>query len=428
LEDAVAVGVWLLGPVEVTGSAVGAGSGLAGRERALLARLALDAGRPVGVERLIDDLWEEDPPAGARNTLQVYVSHLRRALGAGLVESRAGGYGLVLDRSAVDAHRFADLAATGAGLVSAGRAAEAVAVLDEALGLWRGDPLADLAGYGFARLEAARLGELRAGVVEELAAVELARGRHDRVVAEFGSLVEEFPFRERLRAAVMTALYRQGRAADALEVYRTGQVVLREELGLDPGPGLRALQAAILADDPGLVAAAPTARDVGAVPPPAPATVLLGRAGEVAAVAGLVADPGVRLVTVLGPGGTGKTRLVLEVAHYPPEVFAGAVVWVSLVGSDDPGLVLPAVGAALRLQAPDRGGAGRVRGCRRPGAAGPRQPRASPARCHTGGDRAAGRLPRADDPDHLPSRNQGGRGAPVHPGLPPRAHRRRRSS
>jgi predicted ATPase len=221
------------------------------------------------------------------------------------------------------------------------------------LSLWRGEPLADLADYEFARVEATRLSELRAGAVEDLAELELAGGRHDRVVAEFGPLAREFPFRERLRATVMTALYRQGRAADALALFRGAQQLFREELGLDPGPGLQALQAAILADDPALVAVAPQARrEVGAVPPPAPATPLLGRSAEVAAIATLLLDPAVRLATVLGAGGTGKTRLAVELATDPPPNFAGATIWVSLVGLDDPGLVLAAVGSALRVQAP----------------------------------------------------------------------------
>ncbi len=355
MTDADRTRVSLLGPVEWRGRPdEGGGDRLAPRERALLARLAVDVGRVVGVARLIDDLWGEASPAGARNTLQVYVSHLRRRLGPELIASRGDGYSLALGPGSVDAHEFGGLVASGAQILTAGRHRDAVDVLDEALALWRGEPLADVIDYEFARVEATRLSELRATALEQLAEALLACHRDDRVVAELGPAAREFPYRERLRGAVMTALYRQGRSAEALEVYGEARALLRDELGLDPGPLLQALQAAILADDPTLLAGAPqTARVLGAVPPPVPATGLVGRGEDVAALAGMLADPGVRLVSVLGVGGSGKTRLVLEVVKTLGRGQAARVVWVPLVGLDDASQVLPAVGAALRLQAPE---------------------------------------------------------------------------
>ncbi|SFA87142.1 Predicted ATPase [Nocardioides alpinus] len=244
----------LLGPVEVDG---GYDVTLAPRERALLARLAIDTGRTVTVDRLVDDLWGDHPPASARNALQVYVSHLRSRLGRESISSRGGGYRLELGPDRIDSLAFERLVAVGMGLATSGRAAEATHSLDTATGLWRGEPLADLAGYPFARVEAARLDELRATGLEHLAEVLLAVDDLDRL-EELTPQVREFPFRERLRAAVMTGLYRQGRAVDALALYAEVVDQLREELGLEPGPTLKALQRAILTDDPALTASLPS--------------------------------------------------------------------------------------------------------------------------------------------------------------------------
>jgi predicted ATPase/DNA-binding SARP family transcriptional activator len=342
----------LLGPVEIGRPGFDASRALAGRERALLVRLALDLGRAVSVERLIDDLWGDAPPAGARNTLQSYVSHLRRHLGADAILSGVGGYTLVPTAVSVDVPAFSELVAAGVRAAADQHLHEAAQALDQAVKQWRGEPLSDLTDYQFARVEAARLAEIRGNAVESLAEVELALGHPDRVVAELGSLVREFPFRERLVAAVMTALYRQGRAVEALALYRDERELLREELGLDPGPTLQSLQRAILADDAGLVATAPHAREaVGAMHPPVPSTALFGRAEETAGPGELLGRQGVRLATVLGPGGAGKTRLAIEIANTPPPVFLGAVVRVPLVGVDDSDRVLTAIGTALRMQA-----------------------------------------------------------------------------
>ncbi|MCY7402972.1 MAG: winged helix-turn-helix domain-containing protein [Nocardioides sp.] len=247
--------VRLLGPVGVDGGHV---AGLAPRERALLARLAIDAGRVVAVDRLVDDLWGDEPPARARNALQVYVSHLRSRLGRASIVSRGGGYGLELGPEQVDSLVFERLLAVAMGLTAGGRPTEAIGLLDTTYALWRGAPLADLGDYAFARVEAARLDELRATCLEHLAEALLAVDDLDRLTEELVTLVREFPFRERLRAAVMTGLYRQGRAVDALALYAEVVDQLREELGLEPGPTLKALQRAILVDDPALAHALPT--------------------------------------------------------------------------------------------------------------------------------------------------------------------------
>lgn len=251
--DLAAPSIRLLGPVEVVPR-----TALAPRERALLARLAIDTGRTVTVDRLVDDLWREDPPPTARNALQVYVSHLRNRLGRDAIVSRSVGYRLALPAERVDSLDFERLLAVAMGLRAGGRSGEAITALDAAAALWRGAPLADLTDYAFARLEAVRLVELRATCVEHLAEALLATHDLDRLVDELVPLVREFPFRERLRAAAMTGLYRQGRAVDALALYSDLVEQLREELGLEPGPALKALQQAILNDDPALAASLPS--------------------------------------------------------------------------------------------------------------------------------------------------------------------------
>ncbi|MBL0746888.1 AfsR/SARP family transcriptional regulator [Nocardioides baculatus] len=242
--------VLLLGPVQVADAVATS----APRERALLARLAIDAGRTVGVDRLVDDLWGEDPPASARNALQVYVSHLRARLGRQAVVTLGGGYRLEVAPDQVDAHVFERLVPVAMGERAAGRAHDAVATLDAGLRLWRGEAMSDLTDYAFAVVEAARLRELRGTALEHLAEALLETGDLDRLTDRLAPALRDFPFRERLRAAVMTGLYRQGRAVDALALYAEVVDQLRAELGLEPGPTLAALQHAILNDSPDLAA------------------------------------------------------------------------------------------------------------------------------------------------------------------------------
>jgi DNA-binding SARP family transcriptional activator len=209
------------------------------KQRALLALLALRAGQVVSVDRLVEDLWGETPPKAAVGSLQNVVSELRKVLGPEVLVTRAPGYALDVDPTLVDAHRFE-------------RLARDPATLREALELWRGPALADLAFEPFAEPEIARLEELRAAARENLFDAELALGHHARLVAELEAFVSEHPLRERPRGQLMVALYRSGRQADALEAYRSARETLVEQLGIDPSPELQRLEQAILRHDPEL--------------------------------------------------------------------------------------------------------------------------------------------------------------------------------
>ncbi len=233
------------------------------QQRSLLAVLALQVGEVVSTDRLIEDLWGGSAPRSALGSLQNTVSALRGVLGAEIVVTQPPGYRLALAREAVDVLRFEDL------VRSARRAepAERASLLREALALWRGEPLADLAFEPFADAEIARLEELRVSAVEDRVDADLALGQHAEIVAELEALVASHPLRERLRGQLMVALYRCGRQAEALEVYRAARLALSDELGLDPSPELQELERKVLRQDPEL---APPAFVAGAfVPPPA---------------------------------------------------------------------------------------------------------------------------------------------------------------
>ena len=252
-----AVEVRLLGPLEVDVS----GRRLEVRrqkQRALLALLALRAGEVVSTDRLIEELWGATPPKAAVGSLQNLVSELRKALGAELLVTRPPGYVLALDRDRVDAHRFERIAREAQAAPAESRARR----LREALALWRGAPLADLAFESFAQAEIARLEEVRASLREELFEAELELGRHGPVVAELEAFVAEHPLRERPRGQLMLALYRAGRQADALEAYRQARETLVEELGIEPSTELQRLEQAILRHDAGLELERPTAKHV----------------------------------------------------------------------------------------------------------------------------------------------------------------------
>jgi DNA-binding SARP family transcriptional activator len=251
----------ILGPIEALdeGREVALGGS---RQRALLAVLLLHAGETLSSDRLIDALWGESPPAGAPKALQVQVSRLRKALGpADMLVTRDHGYRLELDPERLDASRFERGVAEGGSELAGGRPERAASVLEEALSLWRGPPLADLAYERFAQREIARLEELRATALEQLFEAKLALGRHAEVVGELQGLIREHPYRERLRAQLMLALYRSDRQADALQAYQDARSKLVEELGIEPGERLRELEKAVLAHDPELgLGAAPAAR------------------------------------------------------------------------------------------------------------------------------------------------------------------------
>ena len=216
------------------------------KQRALLALLLLDPNRVVSRDRLIDELWGGSPPDTAPTALQVYVSQLRKALGRDLILTQPPGYLIRVSDGELDLHRFERLVATARGGARPGRTAAR-----EGLALWRGAPLAEL-GDSFARAERARLEEQRLAALEQRIEAELALGRHAELVPELEGLVREQPLRERLRGQLMLALYRCGRQADALEVYRSGRRLLDEELGLKPDDELQRLEKAILNHDPSL--------------------------------------------------------------------------------------------------------------------------------------------------------------------------------
>jgi predicted ATPase/DNA-binding SARP family transcriptional activator len=322
--------------------------------RTLLAILTLEANKVVSADHLVDSLWGENPPETARNTLQVYVSQLRKLLSPGALETAPPGYRLVVDPDAVDLLRFERLAVRGRTALAAGDAATAAEELAEALALWRGPPLADLAWEEFAQSEILRLDELHLATLEDRIDADLALGRHAALVAELERLIAENPFRERLRAQLMLALYRAGRQADALAVYQRTRRTLVDELGIEPGETLQQLERAILEHDPALDP--PAARR----PPqrvPVPPTPLLGRERELAALADLFRRDDVRLVTLSGPGGIGKTRLALELARRLAPEFRDGSAAAFLATIHDPALVartiLHAVGVQEAVQDPE---------------------------------------------------------------------------
>jgi predicted ATPase/DNA-binding SARP family transcriptional activator len=244
----------ILGPLEVLdeGRTVALG---ATKPRALLALLVLHRGETLGTERLIEELWGEHPPASAAKAVQVNVSRLRKALapaGSELIVTRQHGYELAIEPELVDAERFERLMGQGRDELAVGDVEGAAAVFEEALSMWRGRPLDDLAYEPFAQREIARLDQLRVAAVEQLIEAKLALGRHVEVVAQLERLVAEHPYRERLWGQLMLALYRCDRQADALQAYQDARRTLVEELAIEPGERLRELERAILAQDPRL--------------------------------------------------------------------------------------------------------------------------------------------------------------------------------
>ncbi|MFD5824738.1 BTAD domain-containing putative transcriptional regulator [Lentzea sp. NPDC060358] len=289
--------VGILGPVEAHSPdgkiAIGGP-----RPRTLLALLALRVGEIVPLDRLVDELYGDDPPADAANALQGQVSRLRRALGgAGLVEFHPAGYRLALAPEQVDAHRFAALAADGQQALERGDAQTAESLLSEALGLWRGPALADVPAAG----HATRLEQQRSAATNSLVAARTRLGKAD--VREVQELVRQHPLDERLRGYLMQALHQDGRQAEALQAFEDARALLADELGVDPSPELRAIHVRILRGQ--------THREL-----PAQLTSFVGRQEELARIKALES----RLVTLTGPGGAGKTRLALQAAP-PTAVF-----------------------------------------------------------------------------------------------------------
>jgi YVTN family beta-propeller protein len=241
----------VLGSFEVVGHDGPVALG-APKQRALLAMLLLHRGEAVSSDRLIDELWGEQSPASANKIVQGYVSNLRKALDDGLLLTEGRAYALRIEPGQLDVDRFDALVARGREELEQGEVSTAAAVLREALGMWRGPPLADFVYEPFAQAEIARLEESRLAVLEDRIDADLASGEHTRLVGELEALVREHPLRERLRAQLMLALYRSERQADALQAYRDARRELIEGLGLEPGRALQELERSILAHDPRL--------------------------------------------------------------------------------------------------------------------------------------------------------------------------------
>ncbi|GAA1309590.1 SARP family transcriptional regulator [Planotetraspora silvatica] len=345
----------VLGPLEVRddGRLIEIGGQ---RLRALLTLLLLDTGRTVPTDALVAGVWDDHPPNGVGNALQALVSRLRATIDRALVVADPSGYRLLVPPDQVDLHRFTRLAREGGRALETGDPGLAVRALTEALGLWRGAPLTDLPAGA---VEVARLEEIRIAATEDRIDAELRLGPRPDVVSELSRLVAAHPLRERLRGLLMRALYGSGRQVEALAAYEDARATFADRLGADPSPALAEVHLSILRGDGARPAQArPPARTPAqplVVRSPvrkgnlrARLTSFVGREGDVEQVGESLARN--RLVTLLGPGGAGKTRLAVESA----EAFASSVpdgAWlVELASVLDPAQVPHAVLAALGLR------------------------------------------------------------------------------
>jgi predicted ATPase/DNA-binding SARP family transcriptional activator/class 3 adenylate cyclase len=354
----------ILGPFEVTrgGEKLAVGGP---RQQAVLVALLMHANEVVATDQLIEMVWGDSAPAKAANTLHGYVFHLRRALeptrGQGkpaeILVSEPNGYRLHARPDEIDAAQFERLADHGRRLLEAGDSRAAELTLTEALGLWRSDPLPGFEDHEFATTEISRLRERRTQAAEDHLAALLNTGEHDAVIAAAETLCTQHPWRERLWGLRMTALYRVGRQADALAAFQTVRATLIDELGVEPGPDLRALEQRILAQDVELDLSPTTGAK--AAPPdspphglPHPVSSFIGREDDISRVADAVGQA--RLVTILGPGGVGKTRLAIAAGHHLAATFDDTF-FADLSTIADPALTANVVAATLGVDdTPDR--------------------------------------------------------------------------
>ncbi|MEV6284318.1 BTAD domain-containing putative transcriptional regulator [Kribbella sp. NPDC051770] len=324
------------------------------RLRGLLARLALGAGKPVGVDTLVDGLWGSEAPSA--NALQSLVSRLRAGLPATessiSVQSGPAGYTLTIGPDCVDAVQFEELARRGRQLLTSDPA-EARSVLSQADRLWRGEALADLRDLPFAQVEADRLTELRLGTAEDLAEAGIATGHARDVVADLERLTLAHPLRERPHELLIRALAADGRQAEALAAYERVRTTLAEELGADPGSRLRDVHVAVLRGDeldpPPASAGVPAVAPAPAAPKSnlrAPLTSFVGRTEDVAELSRQLSD-GTRLVTMVGPGGAGKTRLATETGRTLVNQAGDGIYFVELAPLAEAADVAPTLLSAL---------------------------------------------------------------------------------
>ncbi len=328
------------------------------KHRALLAILLLEANRVVSTDRLVELLWGDEPPETVNNTLQVCVSQLRKILEPGhvrgspyqLLVSQEPGYLIRANADQIDLRRFERLREDAQHATSNGHPDAAAHALREAIALWRGPPLADIAAEPYAIAEGNRLNEMRLGALEDRIEADLALGRHRELVGELEALVGQHPLRERFRAQLMLALYRSGRQAEASDVFHKTRAVLVEELAVEPGQELQKLLKAILNQDPALnlvqgQQSAP-ARKTNNLP--LSLTSFVGRIAEVEEVKDLMLRS--RLLTLTGTAGIGKTRLAAQVAGQVVKHFRDGVWLVELGPLTDPVLVPQTVATAVGLR------------------------------------------------------------------------------
>ncbi len=318
------------------------------RQRDLLALLLLDVNIAVSSDRLVDRLWQGEPPATAMSALQVYIAKLRTIIDGcptAHITTVSGGYRFDVDESTIDSCEFEQLAHRGRSALVAGSARTAAETLGPAMELWRGDAFADVRHLEGARIEVTRLEELRCQTFGTLIDAELALGHHLEMIPELERLVEEDPLRERRWAQLMLALYRGGRQSDALRAYRRVSEILGEELGIEPGPDLYNLEERILLHDPSLTLVVddmePRTNLERAV------SSFVGRRRELERLIELV---GTRpLVTLTGPGGAGKTRLAGEIGDRVMSSYADGVWFVDLSSIRDEGQVPYAIAETLGI-------------------------------------------------------------------------------